>query len=162
MKTEFDIITDDIINNDRFKLLVNEKHHGLSRYEHSIRVAKVAYRLSKKLGINYISATRAALLHDFFLDEDYDGIKGIKKGSIHPTIAAINASKCFDLNDNEIGAIKTHMFPLTLKAPSSKEGLVVTLADKGISLYECSRFKIIMEFSVWMLFIFNIITFKNN
>lgn len=162
MKSEFDLITEDIINNNRFKLLVNESHHGLSRYEHSLRVAKSTYKFSKKLGIDYKSATRAALLHDFFLDEEYNGLTGIKKGSVHPSLAASNASKYFDLTDGELNAIKTHMFPMTLKAPDSKEALIVTLADKGVSIYECSRFKILMEFTVWMLFIFNIITFKNN
>ena len=41
--------------------------------------------------MDYISATRGALLHDYFTDEDYRNTKGFKKYSMHPVIALNNA-----------------------------------------------------------------------
>ena len=39
----------------------NESHHGVSRYDHSLRVAGMTYKISKLLKQDYVSATRAAL-----------------------------------------------------------------------------------------------------
>ncbi|MDD2504790.1 MAG: HD domain-containing protein [Bacilli bacterium] len=158
----FDSIANEIINNDYYKKLKKENHHGLTRYEHSIRVAKQTYILSKKLNIDYISATRAALLHDFFLNDDFGEIKGIKKGTTHPKIALENSKKHFNLNKKEEEAILSHMFPLTLVPPLSLEGAVLSLTDKGTALYEYGRFKLTLAFSIWILFIFNFLTLNNN
>ena len=76
---KFDVIAKDRIEKDKFKSLKGEPHHGLNRYEHVIRVAKNTYRISKVLRMDYISATRGALLHDYFNDADYQNTKGLKK-----------------------------------------------------------------------------------
>lgn len=158
----FDTIASEIINNEEYKKLKKENHHGLTRYDHSIRVAKNTYNIAKRLNIDYISATRAALLHDFFTDDDFGDTKGIRKGLEHPLLAIKNSNKHFNLNEKEKNAILTHMFPLTLLPPTSMEGIVLTLADKGIAVYECSRFKFSASLGVWLLFIFNFLTFTNN
>ena len=158
----FDTIAKDIINNEYYQKLIEENHHGLNRYEHSIRVAKKTYNIAKKLNINYVSATRAALLHDFFINTDFGEIKGIKKGTTHPEIALQNAKKHFNLNKKEEDAIINHMFPLTFTPPASLEGVVLSLTDKIIAIYEYSRFKLGMTLSVWALFVFNFLTFSNN
>ena len=67
---EFNQIVEDILKHEEFLKLQHELHHGISRFEHSVRVAKMAYRMSKKLGMDYERVTRAALLHDFYTDED--------------------------------------------------------------------------------------------
>ena len=63
---KFDVIAKDIIEKDKFKSLKQDPHHGLTRYDHVIRVAKNTYRLSRILKMDYVSATRGALLHDYF------------------------------------------------------------------------------------------------
>ena len=163
MKTEFEDIIKDIINNDKYKALANETHHGLTRYDHSIRVAKGTYKIAKKMGIDYVSATRAAMLHDFFVNEDFDSedASGPEKLASHASLAVANAKKHFNINAKEENAILTHMFPVNLKIPNSMESAVVNIADKGVSLYECSRFKLAMTIGVWALFVFNVITFSN-
>lgn len=157
----FEDIANEIIINDKYKDLAVQNHHGITRYEHSINVAKKTYHLTKKLNLDYVSATRAALLHDFFTDLDLNDIKSLKKGALHPKIASLNAQRHFNLNEKEINAIETHMFPLGLKYPSSIEGLIVNVADTGVAIYECSRFKLNAVVTIWLLFIFNIITFTN-
>lgn len=158
----FENIANEIIINNKYKDLVNQNHHGLTRYDHSIRVAKKTYLITKKLNLDYVSATRAALLHDFFTDNDFKDISSFKKTKIHPKIASVNAQKYFNLNEKEKNAIETHMFPLNLKYSSSVEGIVLNVVDTSVAIYECSRFKLNAIFTIWILFIFNIITFTNN
>ena len=75
---EFDQIVNDITNHERFLDLKHELHHGISRYEHSLRVAKVTYQISKKLHLDYERATRAALLHDFLQKKKWQTLQ-VKK-----------------------------------------------------------------------------------
>ena len=63
---EFEKIVKDIVNHEEFIALKHELHHGISRFEHSMRVAKMTYQITKKAHLDYERATRAALLHDFF------------------------------------------------------------------------------------------------
>ena len=57
-KMEFEIIVEDILNNDKFKSLSRELHHGISRYEHSLRVAKYSYNVATILHMkNYKEIT---------------------------------------------------------------------------------------------------------
>ncbi|MFA6776937.1 MAG: HD domain-containing protein [Bacilli bacterium] len=158
----FDTIAKEIINNEKYKKLKKESHHGLTRYDHSLRVAKKTYNMDLKLNIDYISATRASLLHDFFIDIDFKNITGIDKGKVHPNLALANAEAYFNLNNKEKDAILNHMFPLTLIPPTSIEGLIVTTADKAVAVYEYSRFKLTATLSLWFLFLFNILTLSNN
>lgn len=157
----FEDIANEIIINDKYKELNVQNHHGITRYEHSISVAKKTYFLTKKLNLDYVSATRAALLHDFFIDSDFDNVHSRNKGMDHPKIASQNAQKYFDLNNKEVNAIEAHMFPFNLKCPSSFEGVIVNISDTGVAIYECSRFKLNTVVTIWLLFIFNIITFTN-
>ena len=66
---EFFSIIDSYYNHSEVQKLSNYKHHGITRLDHSLRVAFYTYVVTKYLGLNYKDATVAALLHDFFLDE---------------------------------------------------------------------------------------------
>ena len=138
---EFDSIANEIINSDKYQSLKSQNHHGLSRYEHSLRVAKNTYRLSKRFKMDYVSATRGALLHDYFTDEDYRNTKGLKKYSMHPVIALNNAIREYELNPMEENIIVSHMYPMCKTKPSYKESWLVTAVDKGVAIYECARYK---------------------
>ena len=80
-----------------------------------------------------------ALLHDFYL---YDWHRPTKEtgaflhGFTHPYRAAKNAKKYFNITNKEASMIKTHMFPLTPIPPLSREGWVLTMADKSTSINE--------------------------
>lgn len=139
---KFDVIAKDIIEKDKFKSLMNEPHHGLNRYEHVMRVAKNTYRLSKFLRMDYISATRGALLHDYFTNEDERNIPRMQRGKTHPAIALLNAREDHYLNKKEENIIVSHMFPMGKIRPNCKESWIVTSVDKSVALYECTRFKL--------------------
>ena len=138
---EFESIASEIINSDKYQSLKSENHHGLSRYDHSLRVAKNTYRLSKKLKMDYVSATRGALLHDYFTDDDYRNTKGFKKYSMHPVIALNNAIREYELNPTEENVIVSHMYPMGKIKPNCKESWLVTSVDKSVAIYECARYK---------------------
>ena len=152
---KFDIIAKDIIEKDKFKSLKNEPHHGLNRYDHVIRVSKGAYRLTKLLKMDYISATRGALLHDYYNDSDFMNTKGLKKGSLHPVIALSNARCEYFLNPKEENIIISHMYPMGDVKPNCKESWVVTFVDKTVALYECTRYKLKSQFLLLVIFIIN-------
>ena len=145
---KFDIIAKDIIEKEKFQSLKNDPHHGLTRYDHVLRVAKNTYYVSKIFRMDYISATRGALLHDYFNDSDYNNTKGIKKGSIHPVIALNNARREYFLNKKEENIIISHMFPMGKVKPNCKESWLVTSVDKSVAVYECLRFKLKNYFMV--------------
>ena len=94
----YEEITKDIMANRKFQRIAQEKHHGITRMEHSVRVAKYVYKISKNLNLDYVSATRGALLHDFFLTKEYLNTKGLACGVVHPYIALANANQYFELN----------------------------------------------------------------
>ena len=138
---DFADIAEDIINSEKYQSFKNENHHGLSRYDHSLRVARNTYKLSKKFNLDYVSATRGALLHDYFTDDDYRNTKGMKKYSMHPVIALNNAIREYELNSTEENIIVSHMYPMGKTKPNCRESWLVTGVDKGVAIYECARFK---------------------
>ena len=154
---DFESIAKDMIYTEKYQSLKSENHHGLSRYEHSLRVARNTYRLSKKLNLDYVSATRGALLHDYFTDEDYRNTKGIKKYSMHPVIALNNAIREFKLNPMEENIIVSHMYPFGKIKPTSKESWLVNNIDNAVAVYECARYKLKECVALGCLIIINFI-----
>ena len=157
-KTEFDIINSDILTNNVFRQLDNELHHGISRYGHSYRVATWTYKITKKLGLNYKSATRAALLHDFYFSDELDTKNSFTALFDHPSKALENASKTYNLTSLEANIIESHMFPFGYKLPKYKESWIVTLVDKSVALYEMYRYKLSLKLGIYLIFAFNMIT----
>lgn len=132
---EFFSIIDDIISNDTVKQMKNYRQHcNTSCYKHCMQVAYFTYIACKKLKLDYISATRAAMLHDLFL---YDWRKKYRNielpglhAFVHPQIALKNASEIFDLNVIEKDVILKHMWPVTISFPRYRESYIVTVMDK--------------------------------
>ena len=58
---EFNDIISHISNNKDFLKLKRIKHHGITRYEHSLRVAYYSYKVTKLLHLDYKDTTEAAL-----------------------------------------------------------------------------------------------------
>lgn len=154
---EFDEIAKSIIYTDKYQSLKDEPHHGLNRYIHCLNVAKMTYNLARLFKLDYISATRGALLHDYFNDCDYKEIRGIKKNSMHPIIALNNARCEFELNDKEENIIASHMFPFGDIKPNCRESWLVTTADKLVAIRECSAYKVKEQVALWTIFLINII-----
>lgn len=134
---EFVKIVNDILNNNKFLMLKNCKHHGITRFEHSLRVAYYSYLIAKKMKLNYVATARGGLLHDFFINEDLTPKKRRFSVVFHPYKALENASQTFQLSDMEKDIIINHMFPtLPHKVPKYLESWIVSLVDKVVATYE--------------------------
>lgn len=127
------------------------QHRGVDCLEHCINVSFNSFRICKRLGLDYRSAARGGLLHDFFLydwhiENPYGGLHGFS----HPKIAAMNANKHFSLNKKEHDVIVKHMWPLTLALPRYLETFVIIFVDKYFCINEaftkgCSKTTQIIE-----------------
>ncbi len=132
---EFFEIVEPIINNAEFKKIKNIHHHGITRYDHCMRVAYFSYKISKFLHLEYKEVTEAALLHDFFIDEVSDKNK-YEQLIKHPDYALENAKKYFKLTAKQEDIIKNHMFPVTTSIPKYKESWLVDVIDDVAAIYE--------------------------
>ena len=155
-------ITKNIIIDEEYQKRRYFKHHEKeSVYDHSILVSVYSYKLAKKYHTNIYNSTIAGLLHDFYtfpwqytddlslLDskykEHFQKNNKHKKflelhGFTHAIDAADNANIYYNkyVNEKILSAIRTHMFPLSLltkyKIPNCKEGYIITIADKIITI----------------------------
>lgn len=155
---EFERIVSPILEIEEFNRLKFITHHGITRYDHSMRVAYFSYKVSKALKLDYKEVTEAALLHDFFLDE-VNHESRVERLRHHPECAVKNASKYIDLTEKQVDIIKTHMFPVTFAPPKYLESWIVDLVDDFAAVYEgCYRMH--MEFrSAMFLFMFFVVNF---
>lgn len=138
-----DIIKDITENSSVLALKEHVQHMKGSRYKHCYEVAFYTYVITKKLGLDYISATRGAMLHDFyFYDWRNKHVEGQKRFHAyrHPRIALNNANENFDLNDVEKDVILKHMWPLTISLPRFYESYIVTLVDKYCATKEVIKY----------------------
>lgn len=138
-----EIIKDITENSSVVSLKEHVQHMKGSRYKHCYEVAYYTYVITKKLGLDYISATRGAMLHDFyFYDWRNKGVEGQKRFHAyrHPRIALNNATENFELNDLEKDIILKHMWPLTIRLPRFSESYIVTFVDKYCAMREFFKF----------------------
>jgi uncharacterized protein len=142
MEEKFYSIAKPILENEEFQKRKNYAHHGnISVYDHSLKVAHVAFKICKFLRIkNEKNVIVAALLHDFY-DKPWQDSKEkkpfLKKhGFVHAHEALLNAQKHFPnlMNKRIENAIERHMFPLNKIPPKYKEGWIVTISDKIVSM----------------------------
>lgn len=132
---EFNDIISHISNNEEFLKLKKIKHHGITRYDHSMRVAYYSYKVTKLLHLDYKETTEAALLHDFFQEEvaDKNFVARLRK---HPKCALKNATNNFDLSEKQMDIIKSHMFPITFTPPKYLESWIVDVVDDISAIQE--------------------------
>ncbi len=130
---EFLTIIDELVNNETVKEMKKyRQHYETTCFDHCYMVSYYCYLICKKYNLDYISATRAGMLHDLFL-YDWRVRQPDRKGLhafTHGKLACENASKLFDLNQKEKDMIITHMWPVTMKFPTSIEGFILTFVDK--------------------------------
>ena len=111
-------------------------HFSVTCYEHSLFVAYMAYRIAQRFGWDCRAAARAGLLHDLYL-YDPRSLPSWRQCFAHPVAAARNAAALEGaLSPKEENCILAHMWPLSVRAPHSREAAAVCLADKLCSVAE--------------------------
>lgn len=152
-EVEFNNIISDILKNKEFIDLKYEIHHGISRLDHSLNVARLTYKMCKRLHVkNYEEITRAALLHDFFRTDDVPE----KCFLNHPLKAVECSKKNFEISDFQENIIAAHMFPVTKNIPKHVGSWIVSGADKAVAIYECTKYKVPLTIGAAFLFCMNI------
>ena len=111
------------------------QHGDITTLEHVVAVSYTSFVLAKRFGADVRTTVRAAMLHDLYLYDwhikDPETRPPLTHGFTHPAKAAENAKKYFEPTEKELRIIRSHMWPLTLfHMPTSKEALIVTMADK--------------------------------
>ena len=157
IEDEFFLLIDPILENKEFQKTKEIVHHGITRYEHLLRVSYYSYKITKILHLNYQETTRASLLHDFFMEETKEDSK-VQALRRHPQYALEKASKYFDLSAREKDIIKTHMFPITFTPPKYLESWIVDFIDDIAGIYEkCYSVRAEMRAAATflMIFVFN-------
>ena len=121
--------------------------HGRNTvYDHSINVARLAFKLSSRLHLSCDEKdlVTGALLHDFYLYDWHDASIRVPlfqmHGFTHSFTAGRNAEERFDISWKVKNIIQSHMYPMTLNTPpASREAWTVCLADKIIATEELFR-----------------------
>ncbi|MCR5794659.1 MAG: phosphohydrolase [Solobacterium sp.] len=129
---EFLMIVSDITAADAYAELKKYVHHKTTnRYQHCLNVAWYSYLWAKNAGLDYRSAARGAMLHDFYLyDTKEFRLSGMNHNIVHPRIALKNARMFFDVNPVMEDCIVHHMWPSGIGSPVTMEGAIVSAADK--------------------------------
>ena len=137
---EFQNIINELITNPTVQEMKKyRQHYETTCFDHCYMAAYYCFLICKKYHLDYISATRAAMLHDLFLYDwrvRQDGRKGLHAFT-HGKQACQNACQLFDLNEKEKDIITKHMWPVTFFSfPKYKESFIITLVDKYCAIQE--------------------------
>ena len=135
---EFQDIIEEIIQNETvLEMKKYRQHYETDCFEHCYRASYYCFKICKKLGLDYKSAARGAMLHDLFLYDwrKKEGRKGLHAYT-HGRCALNNASKLFSLNDKEKNMILRHMWPVTVVPPKYAESFILTIVDKHCTMEE--------------------------
>lgn len=137
--SEFQNIIKDLIQNETVqKMKSYRQHFEINCFEHCLTTAYYCYTLCKKWHLDYVSVSRATMLHDLFL---YDWRKKNNRKGFHAfthgKLACTNACQLFSLNEKEKNMICSHMWPVTFFCfPKSLEGFILTFVDKYCATME--------------------------
>lgn len=152
-------IVEDILENDEFNKIKDIEHHGVTRFDHSVKVSYYSYKISKALGLDYLQTARGGLLHDFFLSEEERTTKDrLVSTFVHPKKAVEKAQEQFNLTKKEADMIRSHMFPINLSVPRYLESWVVSMVDKWIGLMEFNKkysYQIKTVMNLYVIFLIN-------
>lgn len=158
---EFMRIVNNILKDEDFQKIKTIEHHGISRYDHSMRVAYYSYKVAKFLRLDYVGTARGGLLHDFFLSpENRTNKDRFISTFVHPKEALQTAKTHFKLTKKEEDMIRSHMFPINLSVPKYAESWIVSTVDKVVATNELSlkfKFKLKYAYSLLMLFMVNFV-----
>ena len=141
---EFNSVLEPYLAHPRVREMEQYCAHGrISVLEHSLDVARTAYRLDAMLGkkSDLQVLLPGAILHDFYLYDWHEKPLSIHilrmHGYTHPAEACRNAAEIFNADEKTQEVIRCHMWPLTLRSlPRHREAVLVCLADKLCALRE--------------------------
>ncbi len=155
-------IINEYINNENFQKIKSIEHHGITRFEHSVKVSYYSYKIAKILRLDYKQTAVGGLLHDFFISSnDRTSKEKIESVFTHPKLALETAEKEFNLTAKEKDMIRSHMFPINISVPKYMESWIVSIVDKIVATEELSlKFKFKVKYAYNLLLLFFISSVK--
>ena len=89
-------IVNNILDNKEFLKIKKIEHHGISRYDHSLKVSYYSYKIAKILHLDFEQTAIGGLLHDFFLSpEDRTQKERLVSVFTHPK-QAVSKTSCIN------------------------------------------------------------------
>ena len=156
-------IVNNILDNDEFLKIKKIEHHGISRFDHSLKVSYYSYKIAKAMHLDYEQTAIGGLLHDFFLSPENRTQKDrMKSVFVHPKQAVAMAKSQFELTKKEEDMIRSHMFPINLSVPKYAESWIVSMVDKCVAANEFAikfRFRLKYAYNLFLLFAISIVKF---
>lgn len=144
---EYYKIVKEILEHPEFQKRKEYVHHeNSSVYDHCLAVSILSYLWAKQWNCDYKSAAIGGLLHDFYDKPwqtknhkavDHPKTKFFEQhGFVHAAEAVKNSYRFFPqlMNPKIENIIRRHMFPLNIRPPRYKEGWIITMVDKYVSL----------------------------
>lgn len=131
-----------IVNTDIFRRAMYQTHHRKTTVgDHSASVAEMSLRISRRMpiiGADERTLVLAALTHDLGIVGRYEKYPNeLVTYFRHPGDSAKIAMELLpDMNKKFYRTISRHMFPLTILPPTSREGIIISLADKFVAIKE--------------------------
>jgi uncharacterized protein len=135
---EYEICVQDLLEDDEvFNMWNFTHHHQPSCLHHSIRVSYISYKICRWLHLDYRSAARGGLLHDFFLHDSngfpsHNGIHVLSS----PLSILLKAERRFGLNQMEKEIVMKRLNPISRNRPRYKETYIVLLVVKYCTVKE--------------------------
>lgn len=134
--SDYDNCVIDLLTNQSVNSMSQFIQHGnVSCLKHCQAVSYYSYIICRLFKLDYRSAARGGLLHDYFLYDWHnssDRLHGIR----HPIKSLLNAQRDFELTVIESDIIRKHMWPLTITPPRYFESLIVGCVDKCCTVVE--------------------------
>ena len=156
-------IVNNILDNNEFLKIKKIEHHGISRFDHSLKVSYYSYKIAKAMHLDYEQTAIGGLLHDFFLSPENRTQKDrMKSVFVHPKQAVAMAKSQFELTKKEEDMIRSHMFPINLSVPKYAESWIVSMVDKCVAANEFAikfRFRLKYAYNLFLLFAISIVKF---
>ncbi len=137
-RRRLDAIIDPYLEDVRVREMGGYIQHGsVTTLDHVKSVAELAFLINARLRIGADERVLAtgAILHDFY-GYDWHGA-GWRHSYRHAELARKNAERRFHIDEATQAVIRSHMWPISpLRPPSSREAIIVTVADKIVSARE--------------------------
>ena len=139
----------DILNTPEFRrMYLQTHHHRTSVGKHSVLTARMGLWLCDLLKHRGIRAdekkvVRIALLHDVGMLDRYTRYRNnFECGKLHPVNSAAAAKRLWsDIDDDSLAAIRSHMWPLSVTMPHTREGVILCIADKMAAIRDVVQWK---------------------
>ncbi|MCM1523124.1 MAG: HD family phosphohydrolase [Ruminococcus sp.] len=130
----------DLLDSEVVQQMRQYMHHGHTTcFQHCLNVSYYNYIFCKLLSLDARAGARAGLLHDLFLYDWHEYVKGKGQkfhGWTHAGTALANVRKYFEITPMEADIIQKHMFPMNIALPKYKETVVIICVDKMCGAWE--------------------------